>query len=655
MRGKGCASDSSTMERLATNETTADGAAKCAQGLGWGLAGQYAAAWLVWAAPLPMAGMSESLALWIPALVFGLAGFVLVFWYGAKLAGRLQAEKGRRPIWPSWLWGALAGWLGFWGVAAAFPAARRRQNRPAARAALSGGLLWFASGVTMRCATVPSFPLWAWWTGMVVAAHSAGAWLLWWSLWRLGGKTKALRLAGWAMAAATLLGFALLPCWRTGSLSRKADAAVAAIDQAAGWGGAGPLANARPAVAEADDPVAALDPEALAAEQAEWEEFFKRFTVRGNREQLDETGCAELEAWVASHRVFTAAAEAIATPGYRSCLAGAESPDDLSVMKSGCLEPRLADIGKPFGLAMFFLLRARATCERGDIASALADIRRLDALAELWGREVPSIGKVVGRVISGFTAGVLSERLDLWDDASLDEVAALAEARARKTAGLWPAAVAGDVAEFEATFRDLACSAESTEELLQEASPVRGLPRGAEIASALRFPGWLAHWEALERAAHAEYSLRAMEMGQAALALPAGPERAAAVDAMAEELEASGEKLPMVSLLLTVDWTGVLDGLCFQAEHTASLVRCAVAVKRWRRAHDGALPESLAALVPEGLAAVPPDPRTGKPPLYEPAEDGKSFLLGYPGPKGKRKPTRFFCAAPASAASAAEE
>jgi hypothetical protein len=51
----------------------------------------------------------------------------------------------------------------------------------------------------------------------------------------------------------------------------------------------------------------------------------------------------------------------------------------------------------------------------------------------------------------------------------------------------------------------------------------------------------------------------------------------------------------------------------------------ALAVERYRRAHDGALPPSLDALVPTFLTAVPIDPFTGRPLVYKPGKD--SYLL----------------------------
>ena len=50
-----------------------------------------------------------------------------------------------------------------------------------------------------------------------------------------------------------------------------------------------------------------------------------------------------------------------------------------------------------------------------------------------------------------------------------------------------------------------------------------------------------------------------------------------------------------------------------------------LAIERYRRAHDGAPPPDLAALVPAFLEAVPIDPFSGKPPVYRPS--ARSYTL----------------------------
>jgi hypothetical protein len=57
-----------------------------------------------------------------------------------------------------------------------------------------------------------------------------------------------------------------------------------------------------------------------------------------------------------------------------------------------------------------------------------------------------------------------------------------------------------------------------------------------------------------------------------------------------------------------------------------------LAIRAYRDHHDGRLPERLNDLVPEYLPGVPTDPGSGKPPLYEPGDDGDSFVLLFLGP-----------------------
>lgn len=73
-------------------------------------------------------------------------------------------------------------------------------------------------------------------------------------------------------------------------------------------------------------------------------------------------------------------------------------------------------------------------------------------------------------------------------------------------------------------------------------------------------------------------------------------------------------------MMLPAVWRAMLK----EADHTA---RCrtadaALAVERFRRAHNGALPASLDALVPAYLPKVPSDPYSGQPLLFKPLNPG---------------------------------
>ena len=69
--------------------------------------------------------------------------------------------------------------------------------------------------------------------------------------------------------------------------------------------------------------------------------------------------------------------------------------------------------------------------------------------------------------------------------------------------------------------------------------------------------------------------------------------------------------------------------------------RTAIAVERWRLAHNSDLPDSLAQLVPDFLPLVPPDPFDGQPLRYKKLARG--YVVYSVGPDftddgGKEKP-----------------
>lgn len=71
---------------------------------------------------------------------------------------------------------------------------------------------------------------------------------------------------------------------------------------------------------------------------------------------------------------------------------------------------------------------------------------------------------------------------------------------------------------------------------------------------------------------------------------------------------------------------------CARPHARARSVRVAVALARYARAHDDALPAALADLVPSVLSAVPADPFGDGPVRYE--RDGTSFVVYSVGPDG---------------------
>ncbi|HTH47788.1 MAG TPA: hypothetical protein VMB21_09780 [Candidatus Limnocylindria bacterium] len=81
--------------------------------------------------------------------------------------------------------------------------------------------------------------------------------------------------------------------------------------------------------------------------------------------------------------------------------------------------------------------------------------------------------------------------------------------------------------------------------------------------------------------------------------------------------------------------------------HSVATFRCAqtaMAVERWRLAHDGSLPRSLDSLVPEYLTAVPEDPVDGQPLKFRPLSPGYVvYSIGEDGRDdgGRERPSPF--------------
>jgi hypothetical protein len=556
-----------------------------------------------------------------------LAGTLFAVFGGGLFA--VAEYKRKRGAWRAlgwWLAGALPALpLGCaWGGVLAATAAWRRGDRrgaaaSAAGAALLGGLLLAVRfSKALRLGAWP-VPLWA-----VTAANAVAAALLLRGLWRLGGRAGFLRRAAWFMAIVATLALALWPGWRVGRQARRAEAATAAL-----WATTQkPYERATPPVPEADDPVAALDAAALEAANREWDNFMVEL---GGGEQghgfpknrLTDADCAATQAWLASHPDILAAAEAISAPGYRSCLPGAASPEDYGPDGLAWREPRLEG---GFRWVHPLLLRTAIALQRGDTEAALEYIRRIYALAALHVNETVFIGQLVGMVLPGFATTVAGHRFDLWSDAALAELANLAASFAETAAQAWPLAVGNELALFEGLVRHMESSMGETlgggDEGLARVRALRGLA-GCQSPDFVAFR----HWMATERLVYAREMLHVQQGIAAALALPAGPKRADALEAVREKAEAAENRLPRLAAMCFAWNPSGIWILQTRPENNAAALRVAVAAERWRRAHGGALPESADALVPDWLDAVPLDAELGAPLRLEPGDDGLSFAI----------------------------
>ena len=62
----------------------------------------------------------------------------------------------------------------------------------------------------------------------------------------------------------------------------------------------------------------------------------------------------------------------------------------------------------------------------------------------------------------------------------------------------------------------------------------------------------------------------------------------------------------------------ISESIAPRALFTTRAMRLRLALERWKTAHSGNLPETLAELVPDYLPEVPADPWNGKPLLWDP-------------------------------------
>ena len=465
------------------------------------------------------------------------------------------------------------------------------------------------------------------------------------SVWRLEGRPGVKRGLAWAMVAVGLLGLALWPGWRVEKLTERADAAMAALR----GGTPGPLERAVPPVAEADDPVAALDAATLAAESVDWKKAESAFYCGHDgfpNRQLTAEEWAGAELWLAEHPVFMAAAEAISAPGYRSCLPGASAPEDFALDNEtgSCWleEPRLS-----WDYARALALRVGVEGLRGDKAAALADIDRVYVFAGHCLNEPTLIAKVIGNACGMAAVAAVGQRFDLWDEAELEGLVARAEAFRERGEGAWAGAFADEAYCFGATMWQMGMKLLGTN---RHAKALAGLAGGCLPAGQSPWSGTLRHWEEYERMVFARELQWLHGTLEAALAMPPGTERAAALSAVATETEAREENLTLVGVLLMPS-EKALAGLRTRRENDCATLRLAVAAERWRRAHGGALAESAEVLVPEFLDAVPLDAELGGPLRLEPLEDGRGFAVRRPdGAPEREQPRRFWVAPPLEAA-----
>ena len=553
-----------------------------------------------------------------------------------------------RAAWPSFRRGwrawlllpamVLAGvmtWL--WPFALFAPASRRLGGRRVCACAVAAGLVLLAmyAGLLVMVDRELSFildapfrpwnasplPVFLWWFNQVCAP--VGVLLVYAALCGFREKPRAFaRVWGALLMLLLAAAVATQPAFRIPSLRRERADRFARLLEASGSAlrPGDPLHAATPPVAPADDPIAALDDDAWAKQGNDlWHLVLDFHALRAkpdpnirsaNRPNvrlhpLSEPEAERLEKQLADSPELVAAAEAFSTPGYRSSRPGSTRVGEPAEDGVWVLEP---EIERAYTGLEVLAFRSTLAWFHDDPAAALADLGRLRRAAAVYAREPSAFGAQQAWMAweRAWEAGALQARLDLWPTDALEAAVRDADALAGDFETLWSDTLAADLAF---AFRDGA-DAESGDgdwlDLLHKA--LAFLP-----------PSYHAFWRESDKVAWLRHAETYPAEARAMLALPPGPERAAALRTLRDHLRDTQEKLPLGAVLfgdLSLPYRRHLEMLTWPRDH-ASVLRTAVAVERYRR-DRGTLPPDLDALVPDYLPAVPVGAASGKPIAYTP-------------------------------------
>lgn len=397
---------------------------------------------------------------------------------------------------------------------------------------------------------------------------------------------------------ATALCAAAEPAPSADALRAEADALAA--DIAARLGSSVrpgvPFPGVRPPVAPDADPYAAIDPDALEHDRDEFARMRPRLSKGDSPwHPLTPDDVSVLADTLPRLTNLAAAADAFATPGYRSSLPGLVSPPDgpAASPETWFAEPRLPDA---LVAARYLVHRIRLALAQGDTASALADRARLLAVTDIFLRE-PSLGPAVAR---GFRNPAAYPDLppDALADAARDASALADDLEAR-----WPDILLSD---FHCTLS----------ENLANLDPVPDDTPADVWAQTLR----------LAAIRHLDTTADAI---RASFALPPGPERAAAIP---PDFTFDPEwPVPEFLAKLTVHsvWRNTFITLA-RSRDNASIALAAAALLRYHR-DTGTLPDTLDALVPDYLPSLPVAFADGAPLSYTPVSTPlPGFTLSFP-------------------------
>ncbi|MBR4189543.1 MAG: hypothetical protein IKQ55_06220 [Kiritimatiellae bacterium] len=531
-----------------------------------------------------------------------------------------------------------------WPLAILLPAALRRGNRAAAWWAAVGGVALLA---------VPVLAVVSYWTPQTSLFWPAGF------AWYMAGcllpeaalrmetpyprRTARLLTAVFILAAAASL--ATHPALRTSALRADNAARLQTLLSRVGCTLAPdkPLPGATPPVPADQDPLAAP----AAARIAEAGSALYKITgpIHPNTRPgpLDADAIDSLSAFFDAHPDATTAAEAAAVPGYRSSLSGATTPGDFpkrldpreESMDFFWIEPRIPH--EFLTLSRLFAWRARLAFARGDADAGLADLARLDQLARTAARECLLIGALMAEAIHGIPidTGVFSENLSAWPAEALRDAVRAVDAWADLVDARWPDWFGGEML-FGALWLD--------------ALPPSAVPAGLDCPY-VRLPTVLAPycnwWCQYDQNALYRHASDFLDRFLPALALPPGPDRAAAHRAIAGWLADAEADLPLGARLQysRASFMEPLNNhLPVRARGEADYVRAAAAIELYRRDHAGTLPPDLETLIPDYLPALPLDYRTGEPLAYTPSSIG--FQLALPRRSADKPPVLHFFPVP---------
>lgn len=615
----------------------AKAAARAASWQAWGavlgIAAGYAAPWVTPWMFRSIFAMERSPAA-LTAVGAGLMAWAGMLGYGGRIwrrevAGK-EEEKGWRRGWKllAFLWGFLlvgiallvAGFVGFPGfmaLAVAVGMVSRKSDggedfwdrHHQAEVRFRWGVLGLM--VSIFSEMVVDRRGWAQtWAGMLPFVLAvAGVALILAGLWDVAGRGRRGWVGGAVAALAVLVAAQALSGMAVQRAQEEADGLLREVLARCGEVEAGrPLEEVRPPVAEAEDRLAGLAD--LQEEREDWVAFAGERMRREQSGRLHPEGAEEREyvrGWVAGHPGLVAVAEALADPGYRSCLEGGTIAGEAAagVAETSWLEPRMEAARAAAGILE---LRARLAFGDGNAAGGMADVGRLRRLAERMEREAWTLDALAAEGMrDAIVRNVLAESIGAWPEEALEEAV-------REEAGL--AARGGEDwrgwALQKIAIGDLRCL-----------HGLPGLPKsfaGAQMPGLPdRAPGRTGttrasdFWTQRDRCALLRdwaWTLDALEGVEAA---PPGEEREAAWAAYAEEAERRAWGFPLLTggIGAAKGWTW--RRLVYGRRTRAEVVRAAVAVERWRRSHGGEVPASL-----EEVPPVPRDAWSGEVLAYEP-------------------------------------